>query len=81
MVSNVFFYSGKHINLRRAVSFAVALLFVALLLVVVGYPPGVLFGLFVCYSLSGYVLWVWRLFARRKPVVNSVAANKGEKND
>lgn len=65
MVSNVFFYSGKHINLRRAVPFAMALIFVVALLMVVSYPPGVLFGLFVCYALSGYVMWVMRLFSQR----------------
>jgi len=71
MVSNVLFYSGKHINLRRAVPFAVALVFVVALLMVVSYPPGVLFGLFVCYSLSGYVMWVVRRFSRRNKQAES----------
>lgn len=56
MVTNVLFWSGKDINLRRAVPFAVPLAFVVVLLVVTSYPPGVLFGLFVAYGLSGYVL-------------------------
>ncbi|MBK9394105.1 MAG: phosphatidylcholine/phosphatidylserine synthase [Uliginosibacterium sp.] len=72
MVTNVFFYSGKNINLRRAVPFAVALAFVVVLLVVVGYPPGVLFGLFVCYALSGYVMCIWRFFSRRKSGASAV---------
>jgi len=42
--------------LRRAVPFAVALVFVVALLAVTSYPPGVLFGLFVCYGLSGYIM-------------------------
>jgi CDP-diacylglycerol--serine O-phosphatidyltransferase len=29
------------------------------------YPPGVLFGLFLCYALSGYVMAIW-LWARRQ---------------
>lgn len=60
MVTNVLFWSGKSINLRRAVPFSVTLLFVALLLAVHYDPPAVLFGLFVCYGLSGYVLTAWR---------------------
>ncbi|MFT4171608.1 MAG: CDP-diacylglycerol--serine O-phosphatidyltransferase [Rhodocyclaceae bacterium] len=65
MVSNVFFYSGKQINLRRAVPFAVAILFVLILIAVTSYPPGVLFGVFVCYALSGYVLTAIRWFRKR----------------
>jgi CDP-diacylglycerol---serine O-phosphatidyltransferase len=65
MVSNVFFYSGKQINLRRAVPFAVAILFVLILIAVTSYPPGVLFGVFVCYALSGYVMTAIRWFRKR----------------
>ncbi|GAB2886565.1 CDP-diacylglycerol--serine O-phosphatidyltransferase [Uliginosibacterium flavum] len=56
MVTNVLFWSGKDINLRRAVPFAVPLVIVGGLAAVSSYPPGVLFGLFVCYGLSGYVM-------------------------
>lgn len=66
MVSNVFFYSGKDINLRRAIPFAMALLFVVVLLFVSSYPQGVLFGVFVCYALSGYVMSVLRWRRRRR---------------
>ncbi|MGC3961805.1 MAG: CDP-diacylglycerol--serine O-phosphatidyltransferase [Rhodocyclaceae bacterium] len=65
MVTNVFFYSGKQINLRRTVPFAVAILFVLILIAVSSYPPGVLFGVFVCYALSGYVMTAIRWFRRR----------------
>jgi len=74
MVTNVLFWSGKSINLRRAIPFAAALAFVVVLLVVSSYPPGVLFGLFVCYGLSGYVMSIWRRLRRRKPAV----ANKAQ---
>ncbi len=60
MVSNVLFWSGKSINLRRAVPFSVTLVFIAVLLAVHYDPPAVLFGLFVCYGLSGYVMSGWR---------------------
>ena len=75
MVSNVFFYSGKEINLRKAVPFAFALAFIGVLLAVTSYPQGVLFGLFVCYGLSGYVLAVMRWFKKRKPAVPNNNSN------
>lgn len=66
MVSNVKFWSGKDINLRRSVPFAVVLAMVGAFLAISSYPEGVLFGLFVCYALSGYVMWIWRT-VRRQP--------------
>ncbi len=67
MVSNVKFWSGKDINLRRSVPFAVVLAMVGVFLAISSYPEGVLFGLFVAYALSGYVMAAWRL-VRRKPL-------------
>lgn len=66
MVSNVLFYSGKEINLRRSVPFIVIIAFVLGFLLVSSYPPGVLFGLFLCYALSGYVLGAWGWLKARK---------------
>ncbi|GLT20692.1 CDP-diacylglycerol--serine O-phosphatidyltransferase [Zoogloea oryzae] len=66
MVSNVLFYSGKEINLRKSVPFIVIIAFVIGLLLVSSYPPGVLFGLFLCYAVSGYVLGAWSLLKGRK---------------
>ncbi len=60
MVSNLPFYSFKDFNMRKSVPFLVIFLAVLFLIVVSSYPPGVLFGLFLCYSLSGYALWLWR---------------------
>jgi len=60
MVSNVPFWSGKDINLRRSVPFAVVLAMVGALVAISSYPEGVLFLLFVAYGLSGYVTWIWR---------------------
>lgn len=68
MVSNIRYYSGKDINLRRSVPFifiAGIALFFAL---VSSYPPGVLFALFLCYALSGYVFSAWNWLNRRKKV-------------
>ena len=63
MVTSVPFYSFKDINFRRSVPFWAVLIVVFALIIVSANPPLVLFGLFVAYSLSGYVLWIWN---RRK---------------
>jgi CDP-diacylglycerol--serine O-phosphatidyltransferase len=64
MVSNVPFYSGKDINMRRSVPFWVVLVIVLGLIVISVDPALVLFGMFVAYAISGYVLWVWRFKSR-----------------
>jgi CDP-diacylglycerol--serine O-phosphatidyltransferase len=66
MVSNVKFWSGKDINLRRSVPFIVIFGFVLAFVAVSVNPPVVLFSLFVAYGLSGYVMWLIR-FSRHKP--------------
>jgi CDP-diacylglycerol--serine O-phosphatidyltransferase len=60
MVSSVPFYSFKDVNLRRSVPFAVVLLIVLAIVFIAIDPPTVLFALFCGYSLSGYVLWLWK---------------------
>ncbi|NLF55189.1 MAG: CDP-diacylglycerol--serine O-phosphatidyltransferase, partial [Thauera phenolivorans] len=66
MVSNVLFWSGKDINLRKSVPFIVLIALVLAFALVSSYPPGVLFALFLVYAASGYVIYVWRLLRRRK---------------
>ncbi|OGA01974.1 MAG: CDP-diacylglycerol--serine O-phosphatidyltransferase [Betaproteobacteria bacterium RIFCSPLOWO2_02_67_12] len=66
MVSNVPFYSFKDINLRKSVPFATVLFIVLGFVLVSSDPPIVLFLLFCCYGLSGYVLWA--LGKRAKPL-------------
>jgi CDP-diacylglycerol--serine O-phosphatidyltransferase len=68
MVTSVPFYSFKDINFRRSVPFWGVLVIVLALMLISAKPPLVLFGLFVAYSLSGYVIWVWRFRKSRKPV-------------
>lgn len=58
MVTSVKFYSFKDINLRKSVPFVVVAAFALALALVSSYPPGWLFGFFLVYSLSGYVLAV-----------------------
>jgi Ca2+/Na+ antiporter len=69
MVSNVKFYSGKDINLRRAVPFWVVLLLVMALLLISIEPSHVLWGLMLAYGVHGYVYWLvqrWRKDAAQK---------------
>ncbi|MCC6533198.1 MAG: CDP-diacylglycerol--serine O-phosphatidyltransferase [Burkholderiales bacterium] len=75
MVSNVPFYSGKDINLRKSVPFWVVVVIAFTIGIVVSFSdtlPELLFGLSVSYATSGYVIWVWRFLhgrrgARRPP--------------
>ena len=75
MVTNVPFYRFKGVHMKRSVPFAV-LVAIALGIAVVNIdPPTVLFGLFVVYSLSGYVIYGWR---RAKGLQTSVISMSTE---
>jgi CDP-diacylglycerol--serine O-phosphatidyltransferase len=68
MVSNVKFYSGKDINLRKSVPFGVVVaivLVVVLIFQVVGNLPQLLFGVFLVYAASGYAMWVINRIRRK----------------
>jgi Ca2+/Na+ antiporter len=69
MVTSVKFYSGKDINLRRAVPFSVVLALVMAILLIMIEPAHVLWGVMVAYGVSGYVYWFvqrWRTDAAQK---------------
>jgi CDP-diacylglycerol--serine O-phosphatidyltransferase len=66
MVTNINYYSGKDINLRRSVPFVMVVAFALAFALVSSYPAGVLFGLFLCYALSGYGMAAWNLVRRRR---------------
>jgi CDP-diacylglycerol---serine O-phosphatidyltransferase len=70
MVSNLRFYSGKDINLRKSVSFSVVVgiaMGLALLITFSSTLPEMLFLLFSAYALSGYVLWVLGKMKKEPP--------------
>ena len=74
MVSDLKFYSGKDINLRKSVPFSVvvAITFGILALFMLSSTlPEMLFILFVGYACSGYVIWIYQMVTRqalgRKP--------------
>jgi len=71
MVSNIRYYSGKAINLRKSVPFMMVVAFAIGFALVSSYPPGVLFALFLAYALSGYVLSAWHWLSRRRAVARS----------
>jgi len=60
MVTNAPFYSGKSFALGRSVPFWVILVVVAAFVFVSSDPPVVLFGLFVVYGISGWLVLAWR---------------------
>jgi len=66
MVTNIRYYSGKDFNLRRSVPFWVIPVIFVIYLVVTIEPSKVLWGLFVVYALSGYVMALVNIARRRK---------------
>jgi CDP-diacylglycerol--serine O-phosphatidyltransferase len=71
MVSNIRYWSGKDINLRKSVPFVMVAAVALGFALVSSYPPGVLFALFLGYALSGYIVEAWQWFKRRKPVARA----------
>jgi CDP-diacylglycerol--serine O-phosphatidyltransferase len=66
MVSNLKYWSGKSINLRRSYPF-VAIFLIVLFFALLSYQPAtVLFGMFVAYALSGYAVSGWMALRRRR---------------
>jgi CDP-diacylglycerol--serine O-phosphatidyltransferase len=68
MVTNLKFYSGKDINLRRSVPFSVVVgiaLGLVFLIAFASTLPEMLFILFGGYALSGYVMWLLGRAGRR----------------
>lgn len=68
MVSNIRYYSGKEINVRKAVPFSVVVLIAFLVILLIHLAdnlPELLFLSFLAYALSGYVFAVVRMFRRR----------------
>jgi len=68
MVSNIRYYSGKEINVRKAVPFSVVVLIAFLVILLIHLAdnlPELLFLSFLAYALSGYVFAIVRMFRRR----------------
>ena len=67
MVTNLRYYSGKDINLRRSVPFVSVLAIALFFAIVSSYPPEILFGLFLSYAFSGYAMAAAAWVRRRTP--------------
>lgn len=86
MVTVAPFYSGKSFALGRSVPFWVILVLVAGFVFVSSNPPLVLFGLFVVYGLSGWVVMVWRwrrarqLLRQRQDAAAGIAGEGGDQS-
>jgi CDP-diacylglycerol---serine O-phosphatidyltransferase len=71
MVSSIKFYSGKDVNLRKAVPFWVVVLIAFAVVAIVQIAdnlPEVLFALFLIYAASGYVMLASQKLKRREKV-------------
>jgi len=66
MVSDLKFYSGKDINLRRSVPFIVILAIVLAIVLISYSPPVILFVISLAYALSGYVMWGRNRFLQQR---------------
>jgi CDP-diacylglycerol--serine O-phosphatidyltransferase len=78
MVTNVPFYSFKDVQMKKTVPFAVIVLIALGIAIINIHPPTVLFGLFVVYGLSGYVIYAWR---KAKGMQTSVISTSTEEPD
>jgi CDP-diacylglycerol---serine O-phosphatidyltransferase len=65
MVTTAKFYSFKSMS-KRAVSFTALAVIVLAIGVAVAQPAAALFGLFVCYLASGYVVWIMQTISGEK---------------
>jgi len=78
MVTNVPFYSFKDVQMKRSVPFVVIVLIALGIAAINIDPPTVMFGVFVAYGLSGYVIYGWRKF---KGVQTSVISTSTDEPD
>jgi CDP-diacylglycerol--serine O-phosphatidyltransferase len=80
MVTNVPFYSFKDVSMKKTVPFAVIVLIVLAIAAINTYPEGVLFGVFMVYGVSGYVLYAWRKAKGQRASVISTSTDEPEES-
>jgi CDP-diacylglycerol---serine O-phosphatidyltransferase len=78
MVTNVPFYSFKDVQMKKSVPFAVIVLIALGIAVINIDPPIVLFGLFVVYGLTGYIVYGWRKAKGQQVSVISTSTDEPE---
>lgn len=77
MVTNVPFYSFKDLS-KKSVPFVVLVLIALIIAAINIDPPKVLFGIFMLYGISGYVIYGWR---KAKGVPTSVISTSTDEPD
>ncbi|MDO4433910.1 MAG: CDP-diacylglycerol--serine O-phosphatidyltransferase [Alysiella sp.] len=70
MVVQIRFWSFKEWHIRRRAPFFSMVVVILILAMLAMEPAGVLFGFFLCYSLSGYVYWAWTKWKKRQTTPN-----------
>ncbi len=78
MVTNVPFYSFKDVQMKRSVPFVVIVLIALGIAIINIDPPKVLFGLFVVYGASGYLVYGWRKAKGQPASVISTSTDEPE---
>ena len=78
MVTNVPFYSFKDVSMKKSVPFAVIVLIALGIAIINIDPPIVLFGIFVLYGLSGYIIYGWRKANGMRTSVISTSTDEPE---
>jgi CDP-diacylglycerol--serine O-phosphatidyltransferase len=78
MVTNVPFYSFKDVSMKKSVPFVVIVMIALGIAVINIDPPTVMFGVFVLYGLSGYVVYAMR---RMRGVHTSVISTSTDEPD
>ena len=78
MVTNVPFYSFKDLSMKKSVPFVVLVLIAVGIAIINLDPPTVMFGGFVAYGFSGYVIYVYR---KAKGMQTSVISTSTQEPD
>ena len=78
MVTNVPFYSFKDVSMKQSVPFAVIVMIALGIAVINIDPPTVMFGVFVAYGMSGYIVYAIRKF---KGIHTSVISTSTDEPD
>jgi CDP-diacylglycerol--serine O-phosphatidyltransferase len=66
MVSNVPYYSFKHMKFSRPAAIRLLVLVIVLVLLIVVYPQNIFFIIFTGYALSGIIMLVCHLIMKEK---------------
>lgn len=78
MVTNVPFYSFKDVSMKKSVPFVVLVLIAVGIAIINLDPPIVMFGGFVAYGFSGYVIYIYR---KAKGMQTSVISTSTQEPD